>query len=141
MKNAKLLIVIPLLILPLVATQGCATVKPIIKTLSDVAYYMCINEKLAEPDKAGFSPEEIGKAFCATDIALKPFLDALLAAKKLKAAGSASAEAPQAPVCPSAAPAPVCPSVAPAAPPAPSVSAAPVKSTEIKATAPRKAAK
>lgn len=141
MKNVKLLIALPLLILPLVATQGCATVKPIIKTLSDVAYYMCINEKLAEPDKAGFSPEEIGKAFCATDIALKPFIDALLAAKKLKAEGPAPAltcpPAPPAPVCPSAAP------VAPAAPPAPSVSAAPapVKSAEIKATAPRKAAK
>lgn len=139
MKN-KLICIIPLLAIPFVL-EGCATIKPILRTLNDVAYDLCVLDQMAA--RPGLTAEDIGKAFCATEEALKPFLDTLLAAKKLRAAAAASAScpvpAPVVPPVPSAKPVPAAvPSAAPSAAPA-----APVASTsvEIKVVSPKKAIK
>jgi hypothetical protein len=116
MKNIKLLVALPLLLIPLIV-QGC-WIKPIVKTANNLAYDLCIAEHALEGERMQLSAEDIGKMFCATEIALKPFLDAILSAKaKLHAVPSAAPSAkivvvekivpavcPSASVAPSAAP-------------------------------------
>jgi hypothetical protein len=117
MKNLKLLVALPLLLIPLVA-QGC-WMKPFIKTANNLAYDLCIAEHAIDGERMNLSAEDIGKMFCATEAALKPFLDVILSAKaKLHEAPSASVSvAPAAPApsivviektvaCPSASAAP-----------------------------------
>jgi hypothetical protein len=137
MKNLKILVALPLLLIPLIV-QGC-WMKPIIKSANDLAYDLCIAENAK--GKVGISAEDIGKAFCATEIALKPFLDAILSAKAKLHAASASASVSAAPsakivvvekIVPAA-----CPSASASVAPAPSASAKP----EPKLVMPRKAAK
>jgi len=143
--SSHLIAALPIIV-SLAALTGCPTLKPILKTVNDIAYDLCV----AERSKAApqLSPEDIGRAFCATEEALKPFIDALLTAKKLAAAGATGA-APSASAAPSAILYPA-PSVASAhgvaeAKPASSVSsvssATPPKAKPVSSTLPPKAAK
>ena len=97
MKNAKLLIALPLLLV-----TGCPGWKPIVKTINDLAYDLCVAEMAKE--KPTLSAEDVGKAFCTGEEALKPFIDAILTAKQklaqAKAAASASTSASVAPPAP-----------------------------------------
>lgn len=62
------------------ASTGCATAKPIIKTVHDIAHDACV--AAFGETKPGLSLEDIAKAYCATDEQLRPFIDGFLSAKK-----------------------------------------------------------
>lgn len=82
------------LIAPLVvavALSGCATIKPIAKTVLDVAREAC-----------GFYASQTGFSFedaCATEKQLRPFIDAILAAQAA-AAAKPTGTCPECAACP-----------------------------------------
>lgn len=83
--------------LALTLLTGCPIIRPIAKTVADVAHELCIQHyQEAKPE---MSPEDIARGLCATEEALRPFIEAILAAKQQLARQSAapSASAP----CPS----------------------------------------
>lgn len=59
--------------------SACASVKPIARTVFDVAELLCA---LHFSEKRSISVEEAGEAFCATREQLDPWLDEALAAKR-----------------------------------------------------------
>lgn len=91
MKTHTSIIALTLILSTGFVLTGCPSTKPVIRTVNNIAYDLCIAERSKEAPK--LSLEDIGKVFCDTEEALKPFLDAILAAKKLATASSASTSA------------------------------------------------
>lgn len=83
-----------LAILALLALTSCASVKPIIKDLNDVAVEACL--AAFGQDNPKLTADQVLKAFCASDEALQPFIDGVLTAKskavELKAIEKGAAE-------------------------------------------------
>ena len=90
-------------LLALAVVPACSGVKPIFKTINDLAYDLCVAENAK--NAVGLSADDVGKAFCSTETALKPFLDAILSAKAglhaPKASSSVVVIPPPPPACPS----------------------------------------
>jgi hypothetical protein len=84
-------------VLALTLLTGCPVIRPIAKTVADVAHELCIQHY--QEAKPGMSPEDIAHGLCATEEALRPFIEAILSAKQQLARQTAAA-APSAP-CPS----------------------------------------
>ncbi len=61
--------------------SGCAAVKPIARTVNDIAHEACELFAAEQGDRLGMSPAE----FCAVHENLKPWIDQLLEAKRLAA--------------------------------------------------------
>lgn len=112
---------------------GCPLIRPIAKTVADVAHELCIQHY--QESKPEMSPEDIARGLCATEEALRPFIEAILSAKQQLAKQqlaqkSAAAPAVSCPVAPSAV-APVASAAAPVASAAsPAVSAKPAPSAK-----------
>jgi hypothetical protein len=66
-------------LLALLALTGCASVKPIIKDLNDVAVEACLAAFGQENPK--MTAGEVLREFCAADSDLQPFIDGVLTAK------------------------------------------------------------
>lgn len=65
--------------LALLMLPSCASWKPVVRTISDIAKDLCIEHFGA---KTGLSPADVAKKFCETRDDIEPWTDALLAAKR-----------------------------------------------------------
>lgn len=66
-------------VLATAALASCAALKPVARTTHDVAKQLC---ELFYSEKNGISIEEAGRAFCATEQDLRPWLDEVLKAQE-----------------------------------------------------------
>lgn len=70
----------PLIVLAVLTTTGCASLKPVVKTVFDIATEACV--AAFAKAKPAMSPTDIAKAFCTTAEDIQPFVDAELDASK-----------------------------------------------------------
>lgn len=66
-------------LLGLPSMTGCASLKPIARTVDDVAHSLCA---LHYSEREGMSLEDAGKRFCETEAMIRPWLDLALRAQR-----------------------------------------------------------
>lgn len=83
------------------ALTSCNGVKPVIRTVNDIAKEACA---LFFAEKQGISVEEAARGICATREVLDPFIREILKAQQVAGAAAGAAASPEADAAPTPAP-------------------------------------
>jgi hypothetical protein len=83
--------VVALLGVAAIGVMACAEVKPVVRSIHDVAKGMCA---LFFAERQGLSLEEAASTFCATEAQLRPFIEHALEAQQTAGAAALSAHPP-----------------------------------------------